>query len=168
MASITLLSAALIRRFTNRTLFLLWPDLLFMSGVLIDGLADNFWLLPLDTLLLIPSLLSVDSSSQLATFLWGPSPGNLLVRCWSTLSLWHGFIRRATYQKQRVINVQPPHLRVYGICALTLVFFVELGLGQRSKCTQGGTNRTGEICALQLVTLRRPHCRSLHLLHAQH
>ncbi|MEK0306936.1 MFS transporter [Bifidobacterium favimelis] len=44
VASITPLSAELKRRFTNRTLFL-WANLLFLSGVLIDGLAGHFWLL---------------------------------------------------------------------------------------------------------------------------
>lgn len=44
VASITPLSAALKRRFTNRTL-LLWANLLFLSGVLIDGFAGHFWIL---------------------------------------------------------------------------------------------------------------------------
>lgn len=44
VASITPLSAALKRRFTSRTLFL-WANLLFLAGVLIDGIAGHFWLL---------------------------------------------------------------------------------------------------------------------------
>ncbi|WP_339350700.1 MFS transporter [Bifidobacterium indicum] len=44
VASITPLSAALKRRFTDRTLFL-WANLLFLVGVLIDGMAGHFWLL---------------------------------------------------------------------------------------------------------------------------